>query len=65
MHVSHAYCVPLVQLQYQAMGLVDSFEEDIASPSNSLPRVDIEELFDDPKYVSNKTIQVRPSQQCW
>ena len=31
------------------MGLYDSFEEDISSPSNSLTRVNVEELFDDPK----------------
>ena len=40
------------------MGLVDSFEEDISSPSNSLPRINVEELFDDPKYVCSKTVQV-------
>lgn len=41
------------------MGLYDSFEEDISpSPSNSLTRVSIEELFDDPKYISSTAVQV-------
>ena len=40
------------------MGLYDSFEEDISSPSNSLTRVNVEELFDDPKYISSTAIQV-------
>ena len=51
-------CFPLGQLQYQAMGLYDSFDEDISSPSGNLTRVNVEELFDDPKYVSSTKIQV-------
>ena len=47
------------QLQYQAMGLFDSFEEDTPhSPSNIVPAINVEELFDDPKYVSSTAIQV-------
>ena len=42
--------VSVLQLQYQAMGLFDSFEEDTPhSPSTIIPTVNVEELFDDPK----------------
>ena len=48
-----------LQLQYQAMGLFDSFEEDMPhSPSAVVPTINVEELFDDPKYVSSTAIQV-------
>ena len=51
-----------MQLQYQAMGLFDSFEEDGTphSPSDVIiPTINVEELFDDPKYVSSTAIQVQ------
>ena len=42
--------VSVLQHQYQAMGLFDSFEEDTPhSPSTIAPTVNVEELFDDPK----------------
>ena len=55
-----------LQLQYQAMGLFDSFEEDTPhSPSIIIPTINIEELFDDPKYVSSTAVQVQVnSVQC-
>lgn len=40
------------------MGLFDSFEEDLSSPPGNLTRVNVEELFDDPKYVSSTKVQV-------
>lgn len=41
------------------MGLYDSYEDDIPpSPSNHTTTVNVEDLFDDPKYVSSTTIQV-------
>jgi hypothetical protein len=45
------------------MGLFDSFEEDSIphSPSTVVPTVNVEELFDDPKYVSSTAIQVELS----
>ena len=40
----------LLQLQYQAMGLFDLFEENTPhTPSTIVPTVNVEELFDDPK----------------
>ena len=61
MYLTYVHCmfVSVLQLQYQAMGLFDSFEEDTPhSPSTIVPTVNVEELFDDPKYVSSTAIQV-------
>lgn len=52
MYLTYVHCmfVSVLQLQYQAMGLFDSFEEDTPhSPSTIVPTVNVEELFDDPK----------------